>query len=361
MLGCNVFAFLHIIKCLVSENQFREFLPDSCLSFQRCSCLTDTYRESRLIDSRAQSNILHLDSLGSSFSNRLESQMHSVRGRFFSLLLSSAPLRGGGSVLNSGEEPLQANEANNVLHDEVAALEAIYGADIHVSSHTDDPSQAASTGFGVMIGPSLRMRLLCPATYPRDPPIVVLDAAVNASSPAAPPPAHLASSSASLRAHLTPLQEGMRGSPMILDLVASAQEWAADEAAAKAAAAAAGKSRRTPPSEAPMTAGGGSEGGAEDADAAEGRLLGTPVTPAAFAQLRARMLQELPPPLSAAERASPLTGREIWQRRAQDGGAAEAGDGGEDGAAGAEAGSGAEGSDAGPGSEESAAGTDSDE
>jgi hypothetical protein len=361
MLACNLLAtstFLLLLKCLVSENEFRLFFPDKRLDLQHGSCLLVKTGVSRWKQPRPQSKCLQMESIGT-FNKRLDNQNHKVQEEFPIKLRQFSPLRGGGSVLHSDRASLQPNDA---IHDEVAALEAIYGTDIHVSSHTDDPSQLSSIGFGVMIGPNLRMRLLCPATYPCDPPTVVLDAATNASSPAAAPPANLARASASLRAHLAPLQEGMRGAPMILDLVASAQEWAADDAAAAAAAAAAsGKSRPAPLPETLMSLGAGSDGGAEDSDMAEGRFIGTPVTPATFAQLRARMLQELPPPLAVAERASPLTGREIWQRRAQDGGAAAGGDDGEDGGAGAEACSGAEGSDSEAESEGSGAGTNSDE
>jgi hypothetical protein len=363
MKACNlqVFCsiFLLMIECMVSESKFRELLPEKLLSLLHRSCLSYSYQENRWPHSES-SDILHVESIAT-FNKPVWNERNKIRKLLPNQIRASFPLRGGGSIFSMDEVSLQPNDA---LHDEVAALEAIYGTDIHVSSHYDDSSQPSSIVFGVMLGPSLRLRLICPATYPRDPPTVVLDAAVNASAPAVPPPSDLARASASLRAHLAPLQESLRGAAMILDLVASAQEWAADDAAAAAASAAAGeKSRRGPAPEDPAEVGGGADGGADGDDAVAGRLVGTPVTPAAFAQLRTRMLRELPPPAGAApERASPLTGREIWQRRAQEGGAAAAGaeeEGG--GGASAEAGSGAEGSDAGPDSEASATGTDSDE
>ena len=299
-----------MLECLVSENELKVFVPDKTdkfLDLQHCSFLHDTKRESLWTQSRPQLKFLQIESIGT-FNKRLGSQRHKVRDKFPIQLRAFSPLRGGESILHSDEALLHQNDA---LRDEVAALEAIYGADIHVSSHTDDPSQLSSIGFGVMIGPSLRMRLLCPATYPRDPPTVVLDAAANASSPAAPPPAHLAQASASLRAHLAPLQEGMRGAPMILDLVASTQEWAADDAAAAAAAAAASGQRKIPCGPAVGDAGGrrrglrrrgGGLGRGGGPARRESSARPSRPSPEAFAQLRARMQQELPPPLRSAPR-----------------------------------------------------------
>ncbi len=127
-----------------------------------------------------------------------------------------------------------------------------------------------------------------------------------------------------LRSHLAPLTSSLRGSAMILDLFASAQEWAATSAAISGGSASRPAGEQRPAGAAENR---GTEASSQDAErtasvdapaggggAGEGPLL----TAESFAELRARMLREAPAP-AARPLASPLTGREIWQRRIREG------------------------------------------
>ena len=207
-----------------------------------------------------------------------------------------------------------SDQVTGALDDEIMALEAIYGADIHVTRY---PLEFRAD-FGITIALGVRLRLLCTSAYPSEPPAIVLEADTTTDTVT---PAVLIHAEAELRSHLAPLLASLRGSAMILDLCSAAQQWAASSPAICRDAASTPVEARQADSTRAQSALTATEDESASADTPTDGGGGTPVTAESFAQLRARMLLEAPPvPRAAATPlASPLTGREIWQRRLREG------------------------------------------
>lgn len=259
-------------------------------------------------------------------------------------ILNCSRLRGGSAM--SPEILCAHTEANEHLDDEVEALKAIYSNEIKVFRFPDaGTTQPGSAGFSINIAPCIRLRMVCTPIYPSEPPSISLDANDNQMTKKI----DLAASESSLKAHLDPLFLSLRGGPMIMDLISSAQEWAASSGSFSSPDGSKGAAGQPGPDKRPVERGtrgenqdcksslpadlmsGSNSGSDHDGNnGGNGGSGGTPVTPESFAILRARILQDQATAAAADSsggahqptvRASPLTGREIWQRRLREGGA----------------------------------------
>lgn len=249
-------------------------------------------------------------------------------------------LRGGS---NESNVPFFSSaETQQQLDDEEEALKAIYGDDMSIVRYPSSADQLARTEFVMKISKGLRLRLVCTPAYPSEVPDIHLDHIET--NPAAKTSGKASRSASELKSHLAPIFASLRNNPMILDIITSAQEWAASPPADLAPDSSTPDSHQADSSneerdslfERKMHVLDNSVDENQEGGSGSGGGSGIPVTRESFAQLRALILEEQAAAAAHQEQtvhASPLTGREIWQRRLREGGdeSDEEGDSAQDG------------------------------